>query len=85
MGSLGDDGAAANLDVSHVDDPGPFIPTNSTPGDGWIAAKVKARKGSIHGKARHDVANERVVATIEIPVAAHIVGPISRPTTRADD
>ena len=51
MGGLGDDGAAANLDVSHVDGPGPFIPANSAPGDGWIAAKVKAREGGIHGDA----------------------------------
>jgi len=29
MGGLGDDVVVVNLDVTHVDDPGPFIPTYS--------------------------------------------------------
>jgi hypothetical protein len=34
MSGLGDNGAVASLDVSHVDEPGPLIPPNSAPGDG---------------------------------------------------
>ena len=50
MGGLGDDVVVVNLDVTHVDDPGPFIPTYSAAGDGWIAGEVEARKGDVHNE-----------------------------------
>ncbi len=74
-------GAVVSFDVSHVDDPGPFILANSALDNGWIAAEVKVRKGGIHGEARHDVADEGVVATIEILSRRTGLGPSPAPPT----
>ncbi len=72
MRCLGDKGIVASLDVTHVDNPGPFIFDYSAISDGWIAGKVEASKGGICRNAPRDTADKRVVATVECPVVEFI-------------